>query len=132
MFLYLIVDELFLLFSKMCCRPLFKFISFSIIFALCFWDFPICHPFLLYLEFYFFNRISFFFSFSPSLFLLFFPCLSVFYLSRYFFGTQVYSAVETVICIPIRDYERTGPSGFLTSVVIRTIKKYFLIFPYVL
>ena len=70
--------------------------------------------------------------FLSPFFLLFFPCLSVFYLSRYFFGTQVYSAVETVICIPIRDYERTGPSGFLTSVVIRTIKKYFLIFPYVL
>ena len=30
---------------------------------------------------------------------------------------QVYSAVETVICIPVRDYTRTGPGGFVTSVV---------------
>ena len=79
--------------------------------------------FLSHLDFPFFSFCtSFFSSFSLSLFL----CLPISLFTSFFFlhNVQVYSAVETVICIPIRDYERTGPSGFLTSVVILKIMKY--------
>ena len=79
--------------------------------------------FLSHLDFPFFSFCtSFFSSFSLSFFL----CLPISLFTSFFFlhNVQVYSAVETVICIPIRDYERTGPSGFLTSVVILKIMKY--------
>ena len=102
---------------------------FSTIFAFRFWDFwsvILSHHIFTCIFLIIFPSFSLFLF---RFFLLFFPCLSVFYLSRYCFCIQVYSAVETVICIPIRDYERTGPSGFLTSVVIRTIKKIFLFCP---
>ena len=102
---------------------------FSTVFAFRFWDVRsviLSHHILTCIFLIIFPSFSLFLF---RFFLLFFPCLSVFYLSRYCFCIQVYSAVETVICIPIRDYERTGPSGFLTSVVIRTIKKIFFFCP---
>ena len=30
---------------------------------------------------------------------------------------EVHSTVETVLCIPVRQYRQTGPTGFVTSVV---------------
>lgn len=80
-----------------------------------------CHYFCSRLYFISPNLImlNFFYSIFSST-LLPYPRshLYLFYISPHHVTMrQVYSAVETVICIPVRDYTRTGPGGFVTSVV---------------